>query len=181
MCVGQYLKSDFVYNRQTTFWIVVEFKLYIPIGRIVTLGVVDRILKIELLSKMSEKPVVLPDTFNGEGSWTKLKSHFLNVAQVNGWNDDAKVQWLRVWLVGRTQRNISRVSEELSFLDVIIALDEKFEPSSRQARFQAQLQARVKRSTEGWAEYADDLRELAERGFPYIQIARGAVSSSSLL
>ena len=43
---------------------------------------------------------------------------------------------------------------------------EKFELSSRQARFQAELQTRVKWLTEGWTEYADDLRELAERGFP---------------
>ena len=85
---------------------------------------------------------------------------------MNRWNDNAKVQWLQVQLVGRAQRNISRVSEELSFQDVIEALDEKFESSSWQARFQAELQTRVKRSTEGWAEYAEDLRELAERGFP---------------
>ena len=94
------------------------------------------------------------------------KRHFLNVARGNGWDDDAMVQWLRVILVGRAQRNISRVSEDFSFQDVIKPLDEEFEPSSQQAWFQAELKTRVKRSTEGWAEYADDLRELAERGFP---------------
>ena len=78
---------------------------------------------------MSERPVVLSDTFNGEASWTEWKRHLFNVARVNGWNDDAKDQWLRVRLVERAQRNISRVSEDLSFQDAIKVLNEKFEPS----------------------------------------------------
>ena len=116
---------------------------------------------------MSDRPIVLPDTFNGEGSsWSEWKYHFTNVAQVNGWDDEAKLLWLRVRLVGRAQRNIQRLSEDLTFTATIKALDERFEPSSRRARYQAELQVRKKLTTEGWAEYADDLRLLAERSFP---------------
>ena len=115
---------------------------------------------------MSERPVVLPDNFSGEGSWSDWKYHFLNVAQINGWDDDAKLQWLRVRLVGRAQRTVRRISEDFSFVATINALDETFEPSSRQVQYQAELQSRAKRTTEGWGEYADDLRRLSERGFP---------------
>ena len=115
---------------------------------------------------MTERPIVLPDTFNGEGSWSEWKYHFDNVAQVNGWDDTAKIRWLRVRLVGRAQRAVRRVDEEASFADTIKALDERFEPQSRRACYQAELQARSKKTSEGWAEYADDLRILAERGFP---------------
>ena len=115
---------------------------------------------------MAERPIVLPDTFNGDGCWTEWKYHFTNVAQVNGWDDSAKTRWLRVRLMGKAQRAVRRIGDESSYADTIKALDERFEPKNRRAHYQAELQARNKSTTEGWAEYGDVLRTLAERGFP---------------
>ena len=115
---------------------------------------------------MATKPIVLPDPFNGEGSWTEWKYHFGNVAQVNGWNDAQKLQWLRVRLTGRAQRAVQRVDTGASFSDTVKALDERFEPQSRQTRYQAEFQTRRKKRAEGWAEFADDLKMLADKGFP---------------
>ena len=42
-------------------------------------------VKQAILSKRSERPIVLPDTFNGEESLTKCEYITLNVAQVNRW------------------------------------------------------------------------------------------------
>jgi len=53
---------------------------------------------------MAAKPVVLPDSFNDEGSWTECKYHFENVAKVNGWDNAKKLQWLRVRLMRCAQR-----------------------------------------------------------------------------
>lgn len=115
---------------------------------------------------MSERLIVLLDMFNGEASWTEWKHHFLNFTQVNGWDGNSHVQWFQVCLVGRVQRNIQCLSEESSFADTIKVLDEKFELSSTWSWYQAELQTRIKQSTEDWAEYADDLRPFSERGFP---------------
>jgi len=115
---------------------------------------------------MAAKPVVLPDSFNDEGSWMECKYHFENVAKVNGWDNAKKLQWLRVHLTRCAQRAVQRVDAEASFADTIMALDERFEPKSRQTRYQAEFQTRRKKKVEGWAEFADDLRTLAEKGFP---------------
>ena len=84
---------------------------------------------------MAERPIVLPDMFNGEGSWTEWKYNFLNIAQVNEWDDNSKIQWLLVHLVGRAQGTICSISKDSSFAAVIKAvikaLDERVEPSSR--------------------------------------------------
>ena len=77
-----------------------------------------------------------------------------------------QIQWLQVRLVGRAQRNIRHLSKDLSFAATIKALDERFEPSSKRARYQVEMQVRKKLITEGWVEYADDLRLLLEKGFP---------------
>ena len=53
---------------------------------------------------MAAKPVVLPDTYDGEGSWDDWICHFENVADVNDWDDAAKLKFLKVRLVGKAQR-----------------------------------------------------------------------------
>lgn len=55
---------------------------------------------------------------------------------------------------------------EASFPDAVKELDERFEPQSRQTRYQAEFQTRRKKGEEGWAEFADDLKMLADKGFP---------------
>ena len=56
---------------------------------------------IGIVSRMAVRPVVVPDTFSGEGSWTDWTYLFCNVAEVNKWNDDAeKLQWLRGCIIG---------------------------------------------------------------------------------
>ena len=45
---------------------------------------------------MAVKPIVLPDTFTGEASWDDWICHFENVADVNGWDDNQKLKFLKV-------------------------------------------------------------------------------------
>ena len=52
----------------------------------------------------SLKPLVLPETYTGEGEWSQWICHFENVAAVNGWDDDKKLLWLKVRLTGRAQK-----------------------------------------------------------------------------
>ena len=49
------------------------------------------------------RPLMLPEPFTGDGSWTLWQSHFDDVAAVNGWDDAAKLLWLRVRLTGRAR------------------------------------------------------------------------------
>ncbi len=133
---------------------------------------------------MAARPVVLPDTFTGVGNWTEWKYHFDNVAKVNGWDDAQKLQWLRVRLTGRAQAAIHRVTGEAAecFALTINALDERFEPKSRQARYRAEFQASRKKRSEGWADFAEDLKTLTEKGFPDLEeAAREQIAVQSYL
>ena len=122
-------------------------------------------------SSSVQRPVVLPDTYSGDGNWSEWKYHFENVALVNEWSDEKKLQWLRVRLTGRAQKAIQHLTADAaaSFSTTIKALDERFEPKSRRTLHQAEFQARRKKKSEGWAEFADDLKTLVEKGYPELQ------------
>ena len=49
------------------------------------------------------------------------------------------------------------------------ALHAHFEPESRHTRYQAEFQSRRRKAGEGWADFADDLRSLADKTYPSLQ------------
>ena len=120
---------------------------------------------------MARKPVVLPEPFNGETSWDEWSVHFENVAAVNEWNDEQKLQWLKVRLTGRAQKAFQRLPEatQAIFDAAKEALTGRFEPASRKTRYQAEFQARRKKASEGWADLADDLQSLVDKAYPSLQ------------
>lgn len=117
------------------------------------------------------RPVVLPEMFDGTGSWGDWSFHFENVAAVNGWDNTQKLQWLRVRLTGRAQKALHRLTgtAAASYEATKDALKARFEPESKHTRYQAEFQARRKRANEGWADLADDLRSLADKAYPDLQ------------
>ena len=117
------------------------------------------------------RPLVLPETFDGTGNWTDWCFHFENVAAVNGWDDAKKLQWLRVRVTGRAQKALHRLPAptSTSYVATRGALRARFEPDSRHTRYQAAFQSRRRRAGEGWADFADDLRTLADKAYPNLQ------------
>ena len=119
------------------------------------------------------RPLVLPDTFDGAGEtrWEEWIIDFGNVATVNGWSDGDQLRWLKVRLVGRAQTAFQRLSEENQddFKKAKGALKERFAPASRRHRYQAELQVRKKRKGESWADFADELKSLADKAYPDLQ------------
>ena len=120
---------------------------------------------------LGARPLVLPETFDGTGSWSDWCFHFENVAAVNGWSDAQKLQWLRVRVTGRAQKALHRLPAPASvtYEATRDALRARFEPDSRQTRYLAEFQSRRKKAGEGWADFADDLRALADRAYPTLQ------------
>ena len=119
------------------------------------------------------KPVVLPEPFNGETSWEDWKLHFEDVAAVNEWTDNQKLKWLRVRLTGRAQKAFHHLPEEsqATYRGATTALQERFEPKSRKARYHAEFEARRKKRSEGWADFAEDLQSLADKAFSELEPA----------
>ena len=120
---------------------------------------------------MAARPVVLPEPFDGQAPWGDWKLHFDDVAAVNGWNADQKLQWLRVRLIGRAQKAFYRLPEEnrATYDAAARALQERFQPKSRMTRYQAEFESRCKKRAEGWADYAENLCSLADKAYPDLQ------------
>ena len=95
-------------------------------------------------------PLVQPDPYNGEGSWTQWEYDFLNVAAVNEWDDANKLKWLKVRLTACAQTAFQRLPDapKTSFDDSTKALRERFEPETQKTRYQARMQTRRKKKAE---------------------------------
>ena len=122
---------------------------------------------------MATKPIILPETFNGEASWDDWVTHFDNCAVVNGWDAENKFKFLKVRLTGRAQTAFQRLPADKkdSFDHAIAALRERFEPSSKRELYVTELAARKKKAAEGWADLAEDLRRLADKAYPDLNAA----------
>ena len=120
---------------------------------------------------MAQKPVVLPDVFTGEKSWDEWIDHFAGVAAVNAWEDEAKLQWLRVRLTGRAATAFRRLPEETrgDFAAATAALRERFEPESKKELYMAEMQTRSKKRKEDWAAFGEELKLLADKAYPDLQ------------
>ena len=87
---------------------------------------------------------------------------------MNGWDDSQKLQWLRVRLTGRAQKALHRLPGPVAS-SYEATRDARFEPESRHTRYQAEFQARRKKAGEGWADFANELRSLADKAYPDLQ------------
>ena len=114
------------------------------------------------------RPLVMPDTFSGDGKFDDWKEHFENVAAVNSWTDDEKLLWLKVRLTGKAQKAFKRLgdADRVDYKKAMKALLERFEPASKRELYVAEFQVRRKKKTESWADFADDLMSLADKATP---------------
>ena len=85
----------------------------------------------------------------------------LPTAAVNEWNDAKKLLWLKARLTGRAQLALQHLPEDTrdSYEGVKRAMRDRL-PQSRKGRYQAEFQARRKKQSEGWADFAQDLQNL---------------------
>ena len=99
-------------------------------------------------------------TFSGAGAFSEWIEHFEAVAAINQWDDEDKLLWLRVRLVGGAQTAYGHLPAEAkeSYSKLKKALKGRFEPEAMKERHLAQFQAQRKTKMEGWAEFADAIK-----------------------
>ena len=116
-------------------------------------------------ARRNPRPLVLPEPYMGEGDYTEWQDHFESVAAVNEWDDAAKLLWLRVRLTGRAQTAFKRLSEatKASYRATSAALKQRFDPESKRELHIVEFQTRRKMRGEGWADFGEDLRVLADK------------------
>ena len=76
---------------------------------------------------------MLPELYTSEKSWIEWMDHFESIAAVCECNDEAKLKWLRVCLLGRAGSAFRRLPEETrtDFKERVKVLQERFEPESK--------------------------------------------------
>ena len=90
------------------------------------------------------RPLISPEPFSGECSWTDWVDHFEAAATVNGWDDSTKLKWLPVHLTGKAQVAWRRLSTDAKgdYDTAKEALRKRFEPDSKRQRYAAEFHSR---------------------------------------
>ena len=104
-------------------------------------------------------PLILPDTFNGEGDFDEWISRFEDVADLNKWSDTDKLRWLKVRLNSKAYVAYGRLPHvtKQSYLTAREALYSCFEPEFKRELYRVELEKRVKLVSESWDDYGDSL------------------------
>ena len=51
--------------------------------------------------QLAKRPLIYPDMFSGEGSFSQWIQHFKRVGAINMWDEQTKLRWLLVHLTGK--------------------------------------------------------------------------------
>ena len=114
---------------------------------------------------MKERPVIKPDRYDGKGQWASYITHFEMCARINGWDNDAKLQYLAVLLTRTAQQVLGSLPKEASgdFDKLVKALEARFDPTGRKELHRAQLRNRRQKTSESLVEMAEEIRKLGEK------------------
>ena len=116
----------------------------------------------------SGRLVIVPEYFSGEGSYEDLLDQFKSIPEINHWNSEQKLMWLKVRLTGRALMAYKKfpTTTRGSYKNAIKALQERFEPKCRQDLYLVEFQAPRKGKMESWPEFGEDLRILVDKAYP---------------
>ena len=71
----------------------------------------------------AKRPLISPDAYSGDTSWTDWVDHFEATALVNGWDNAAKLVWLPVRLTGKAQVAWKRFPVYFRLIDLLLPLN----------------------------------------------------------
>jgi len=118
------------------------------------------------------RPILMPDTFGGSGKaedFSTYMQHFRSTCDVNGYDDEQKLQLLPARLLGTAHDLFTAVlanEPHLTFSSAVRALQERLEPPQQAQMHEAALRQRHKLAHESQYDFAAELRRLARRAYP---------------
>ena len=115
-----------------------------------------------------KKPVVMPDKFDGTGTWSDYLAHFEMCATINAWNEPQKANFLAVSLKGTAQMLLGDlpVGGLMDYSVLINELESRFGYAGQSELFRTQVKNRRKRPEESLAELGQDIKRLTARAYP---------------
>ena len=115
-----------------------------------------------------KKPIIMPDIYTGQTKWDNYIAHFVACADINVWSDSEKLRFLGARLRGHAQEVYMGipVEERGSFLSVVSALSEIFDPEALISSKKAKLRSRVRSEGESLSTMCSSIRKEVLEVYP---------------
>ena len=100
--------------------------------------------KVEKAKAAKSRPIIVPEYFSGEGSYEDWIDQFESTSEINCWDDEQMLMWLKVRPTGRALMaykkfpNIARSS----YKKAKVTLQGRFKPESSRDLYLAEFQTR---------------------------------------
>ena len=116
----------------------------------------------------NKRPRVMPDQFNGNGSWPEFISHFEICADLNEWSNRQKAQYLSVSLRGAACQLLRTLTpaKRLNYHELVTALGRRFNPENQTELFRAELRNCQRLASQSLPELAQEVRRLVHLAYP---------------
>ena len=117
-----------------------------------------------------QRPLLVPDRYNGETSWSDYEQHFKACMEVNGWDDRQAAIFLSASLQGKALRVVSNVGPRTkdSYQELRRLLSQRFGPSNQAENYLAELRHRRQGPRETLQELGQAIHELSSKAYPDI-------------
>ena len=117
-----------------------------------------------------ERPVMMPDRYDGKTPWRDYHQHFEACREVNRWDDKQAAIFLAASLQGSAMRVICDIDSEQrhSYCELVRLLNRRFGPGQQAENFLAELRHRRQGQKESIQELGQAIHELAIRAYPEI-------------
>ena len=116
------------------------------------------------------RTAVMPETFDGEGDWQEYLAYryFIQCAEVNGWQDPQRAQFLGVRLRDAARRFFTTLpaARRVNWQHLCADMGNRFAPAAVANQYKAQFRTRRQKAGEDLLRVADDLRRLVVRAYP---------------
>jgi hypothetical protein len=114
------------------------------------------------------RPKVMPDLYEGKGSWSQYLAHFETVSDLNDWNMREKAQYLSVSLRGEACQVLQFIPkpDRTNYYQIISAMNKRFDPGHNVGLYRVQLRTRCRKERESLPQLAQSIRALASQAYP---------------
>ena len=109
-----------------------------------------------------------PMKFNGKTDWRDYHSHFMAVAEWNGWDEAESGLQLAISLVDEAREILSSMPhfERNNYHAIVKALKQRYDPDGQENSYSMELMNRIRKAGEDTTAYGYALLRLAHKAYP---------------
>ena len=116
----------------------------------------------------NKRPKVMPDQYDGRGSWADYIAHFEICCEINGWTPQQRAQYLSVSLRGSACQVLGTLPQgrRRDYRELVTALGRRFNPENQSELYRVQLRNRGRKVNESLPELGQQIRTLVAQAYP---------------